>query len=292
MQLIAIATKTKLKILNLLYLICLIPLLAILLAGCRSSSVSELRVVTSTSLIAQIAERVAGDRVSVSNIIPPAQCPGHFDVKPSDMQMLAEADIFFFHGWQGEKFSTELIASAGNKNLQVVQLNIQGNWMTPSVQTEAAQFIATALTEADSRHAEEYKQSLAQYQEKISSKEAEIRQKLAGEDFANTNVLCAEQQTGFIKWLGLNVVASYGRPDTMTPKVVQELVDLGRQEEVTLVIENMQSGAEAGKGLAEELGVIRIVLSNFPGGYENTGTWEKAIDYNIDLILEASHQSG
>ena len=88
------------------------------------------------------------------------------------------------------------------------------------------------------------------------------------------------------------MVASYGRPDTMTPKVVQELIDLGRQEEVTLVIENMQSGVEAGKGLAEELGVTRIVFSNFPGGYENTETWEKAIDYNINLILEALHQSG
>ncbi len=292
MQLVATATETKLKIPSLARLIGVITLLTLLLTSCQSSSADGLQVVTSTSLIAQIVERVAGDRVSVSNIIPPAQCPGHFDVKPSDIHMLVDADIFFLHGWQGEQFSEDLIASAGNKDLQVVQLNIPGNWMKPSVQSEAAQVITAALTEADNRHAAEYNNSLTEYQEILSSKEAEIDQQLAGENLANTNILCADQQTDFIEWLGLNVVASYGRPDTMTPKVVQELVDLGRQEEVTLVIENMQSGAEAGQELAEELGINRIVLSNFPGGYENTETWEKAIDYNINLILEAVHQSG
>jgi hypothetical protein len=49
----------------------------------------------------------------------------------------------------------------------------------------------------------------------------------------------------------------------------------------------MQSGHDAGAGIAEEMGCTRIILSNFPGGYENTETWEKAIDYNIELILKA-----
>ena len=55
---------------------------------------------------------------------------------------------------------------------------------------------------------------------------------------------------------------------------------------VTLIIDNMQSGQDAGKGISEELGCKRIILSNFPGGFDNTETWEKAIDRNIELILE------
>lgn len=64
-------------------------------------------------------------------------------------------------------------------------------------------------------------------------------------------------------------------------------MDKGREGKVTLVIDNMQTGGESGKSLAEELGVKHIVLSNFPGGYENTETWEKAIDKNIELILNS-----
>jgi len=55
---------------------------ASLVSGCSPVGTSKLNVVTSTSLIASIVERVGDDRVEVANIIPPAQCPGHFDVKP------------------------------------------------------------------------------------------------------------------------------------------------------------------------------------------------------------------
>jgi len=72
--------------------------------------------------------------------------------------------------------------------------------------------------------------------------------------------------------------------------VVKDLVDKGREENVTLIIDNLQSGQDAGAGIAEELDCTRIILSNFPGGFDNTETWEKAIDRNIELILEAIAQ--
>jgi zinc transport system substrate-binding protein len=97
----------------------------------------------------------------------------------------------------------------------------------------------------------------------------------------------ASWQAGFVKWAGLNIVATYGDPGSLTPKVVKELVDKGRQAKVSLIIDNLHSGRDAGKAIAEELGSERIILSNFPGGFENTETWEKAIDRNIELILEA-----
>ncbi len=68
------------------------------MGGCAPAETGQLKVVTSTSLLAQIVERVGGDLVDVVNIIPPAQCPGHFDVKPGDIQKLADADLFLMHG--------------------------------------------------------------------------------------------------------------------------------------------------------------------------------------------------
>ena len=98
-------------------------------------------------------------------------------------------------------------------------------------------------------------------------------------------MLCADKQAGFIKWVGLNIVGTFGRPDSLTPQVVKELVDKGREANVTLIVDNLQSGRDAGAGIAEELGCKRIILSNFPGGFDDTQTWEKAIDHNVDLIL-------
>ena len=44
------------------------------LGGCSTTNPEKLGVVTSTSLLTQIVERVGGDRVSVVNIISPKSC--------------------------------------------------------------------------------------------------------------------------------------------------------------------------------------------------------------------------
>jgi len=258
--------------------------------GCTSATTSKLRVVTTTSLLQQIVERVSGDLVDLVNIIPPAQCPGHFDVKPSDIQKLADADLFLVHGWQGEMFTQELIDSAENTDLTTERINIQGNWMTPSVQTQAIDTITAILSQMDEENADAYQQSATELKSIIESKGTEITAQLADKNLASVNVMCNEQQAGFVQWAGLNIVTTYGRPDSLTPQVVQDLVDQGREGDVTLIIDNLQSGQDAGAGIAEELDCDRIILSNFPGGFDNTETWEKAIDENIRLILEATAQ--
>lgn len=261
---------------------------SVLVSGCSKEDSAKLKVVTSTSLIAQIVERVGGDKVSVVNIIPPAQCPGHFDVKPGDIQKLADARLFLIHNWQGEKFSDDLIASANNKSLTTVKVELEGNWMTPSVQREAADKIAAALAQLDPGNSGAYQNAATEYKAVVTAKESEVKAKLGQVNLSAVNVLCDEQQAGFVQWAGLNIISTYGRPETFTPQVVKELVDKGKVGKVTLVIDNMQTGGESGKSLAEELEVKQIVLSNFPGGYEDTETWEKAIDKNVELILNST----
>ena len=157
---------------------------ASLLGGCAPPTISQLKVVTSTSLIASIVERVGGDGVDVVNIIPPAQCPGHFDVKPSDIQKLAEADLFLLHGWQGEMFSQELIDSANNPDLTVISLDIpsnpQSNWMVPSVQQEATDGVAAALSQVDAANSSAYQASADKYKNIIKINKQQTQTKHEG----------------------------------------------------------------------------------------------------------------
>lgn len=256
--------------------------------GCSpSSGMTKLKVVTSTSLLASIVEQIGNDRIELLNIISPAQCPAHYDVKPGDIQKLADADLFLLHGWQGEKFSEELIASANNPDLIVVKIDVMGNWMAPPVQTEAVDKVAPVLSRMDERNSAAYQASAAKFKERIAAREAEIRAKLAQANLSTINVISNEQQAGFLQWTGLNVISTYGEADSLTPQVVKGLVDKGREAKVTLIIDNLQNGADTGKGIAEELGARRVTLSNFPGGFDNTETWEKTADRNVELILGA-----
>ncbi len=280
------------KFRNLITTVLLLSLIVLIPGACSSSeTVNKLKVVTTTSLLAQIVERVGGGLVDVVNIIPPAQCPGHFDVTPGDIQKLTDAQIFLRHGWQGEMFSEELVDSANNPDLTTVVINVEvdgnNNWLVPAVQQAAIDKVVAALTQVDKESSATYERLASMYKQVIADERSRQENRLEDANLQNVNVMCNEQLTGFVQWLGLNIVATYGRPESLTIEVVKNLVDTGRDAEVTLIIDNLQSGADAAAGLAEELGCKRIIFTNFPGGFDNTETWEKAVEYNINLVLEA-----
>jgi hypothetical protein len=83
-------------------------------------------------------------------------------------------------------------------------------------------------------------------------------------------------------------VATYGRPEDLSVAEVEKLINQAKQAGVALVIDNLQSGGTAtSETMAQDIGAIQVTISNFPGGFEGTESWEKAIDKNVDLLLEA-----
>ncbi len=259
----------------------------ILTGGCSTAETPKIKVVAGSSLMTYIVEQVGSDQFDVINLIPPMNHPGNFDVKPGDIQTLANASLFLLHGWPGEGYADKLIASANNPNLTVVKANVNGNWMIPSVQAAATDRVAEILSQIDSKNAAAYQKSAEEYKQRIQAKEADIKSRLAKANVSQVNVIVSVRQVDFVKWAGLSVVATFGAPDTLTPQVVKELVDKGRQSKVTVIINNLQDGKDAGKAIAEELGAKNLNLSNFPGGLDNTETWEKAIARNVELVLGA-----
>jgi len=259
--------------------------LPVLVSGCRATSAQPLKVVTTTSLLGSIAERVGGEHVSVTVVVPPASCPGHFDAKPGDIQALAEAALFLKHGWEG--FADGLIEAAENPDLEVVTVQVEGNWMAPPVQAQAVDEVLAVLSEADPDHKADYESNAETYKAVIEETGQRLKAELSAANVDQVPVLCAQYQAGFVKWAGFNVVATYGRLEELTPQQIGELVDQAREAGVVLVIDNLQSGPETGVGMAQEIGAAHVTLSNFPGGFEGTETWEKAIEKNVDLLLEA-----
>ncbi len=230
---------------------------------------------------------MGGAQFDVINLIPPINHPGNFDVKPGDIQIVASASVFLLHGWPGEGYADKLIASANNPNLVVVKANVDGNWMIPPVQATATDRVAEILSQIDSNNTSTYQKAAAEYKQRIQTKEAEIKAKLAEANISQVNAIASVRQADFLQWAGVNVVATYASPDALTPQAVKALVDKGKQVKVAVVVNNLQDSKDAGKAIAEELDAKNLNLSNFPGGLENTETWEKAIDRNVELLLAA-----
>ncbi len=254
--------------------------------SCSSPSVE---IVVGSSQISSAVRDIAGDKLEITNIIPGGMCPGHYDVKPGDVEALANGELFIIHNWQQDKANiTGLIEAANHPDLPIRVISIADAPMRPSYQIEMVDSISMILSEMYPEDSEYYQGSAAKRKEVISAKEVELKDRLKTANFGGVKVLCDEMQAGFIGWLGFDVIAAYGRPEDLSAGEMEQLVTDGRQAGVLLVIDNLQSGGtDNGAGIARDTGAIQVVISNFPGGFENTETWDKAVDKNIDLLLEA-----
>ena len=259
------------------------------LSSCTQQSAD---IMAGTSLIANIIQDVAGGKLETRTLIPPGTCPGHYDVKPGDIVALANSKALFIHNYQ-ENFEniTGLIEAAENPNLIITVLNVTGNWMVPAVQAEAVDKIAQALGEIDPENAAYYEGKAAERVQAILAKGEEVESELQGAGVEGVKVLCAEMQQGFVNWAGFNITATFGRPEDLSTTDVAQLITEANQAGVVLIIDNLQSGsATLGASIEQDVEAIPVTISNFPGGLENTETWEKAIDKNVDLLLDALNE--
>jgi zinc transport system substrate-binding protein len=273
------------KVLVVVTAVCL--LIGTLLTGCSESDTTRLKVVTSTSHLEQLVQTIGGDAVDVINIVPPASHPGDFDASPGDIRKLADADLFLWHNWPGEVYVPALIESADNPDMEVVAIEIDGSWMTPPVELQAIDKVTETLSRVDADNAAEYEKNAEAYKEEVRAADAEVKAMLSEESLSEINVICAGWQAGFIGWCGFNIVGTYGLPVPPTLGEIEDLIRLGKETGVSLVVDNLHDNPDSGKPIATELGCKRVVLYNFPGVDESTDTWIETLKTNINLLLEA-----
>lgn len=259
---------------------------ALLSSSCARTSVD---LVAGSSHIANIVNEVSDGKLKARVLIPPEACPGHYDIKPGDIEALTKCKALLIHDYQRNmKNVTSAIEAAKNPNLVIRVIEVKGNWMVPAVQAEGVTKIAEILAELDKENASFYRQRAEQRKQAILAKGEEVKKRLEAANLAQVKVICADMQAGFVKWAGFDVVATYGRPEELSVGQVAELVSKAKQAGVVLVIDNLQSGATAtSEAMARDIGAVQVTISNFPGGLKGTESWERALDRNVELLFEA-----
>lgn len=250
---------------------------------------TKLRVVATTTLMAAALKEVGGRDVAVTVILPGGSCPGHYDLKPTDVYHAARSAAVFAHGY--EAFLEQLMKRLPeNCKPRLCRISVEGNWLVPKVFARATQEVADQLGTLSAAHAEAFRRRSRALQKRLVPMEQHILRRLEQAGAKRTSVLCATHQTEFLKWLGFNVVGQYGRPEDLTPTRLHELASAGRRHHVKLVVDNLQSGPGAGKSLAAEIGAVPVTLSNFPGGFPNTQSWQRLLQENVWRVLNAMEQ--
>jgi zinc transport system substrate-binding protein len=263
-----------------LRLLLIAPLLALaVLPACRRPSEPKLKVVASTTLIAAIAEEVGSGRVQVTTVAPAGLCPGHFEIPPSAVVAANEARLLLNHGW--EQWFPRLTAAITNPRLVQMTARTQGNWMVPPVHRTAVEELTGILEQLDPARATAYESDAGAYLARVESTAVHVRRLFEGR--ALPRVIAADKQAPFLRWLGFSVAATYGRPEDLTARELSRLARVAVDSGVGLVVDNLQSGPDAGQPLAQAYGCPQVTLTNFP----LHGSYPRALLDNAAALLRA-----
>src|SRR5688572_486097 len=97
-------------------------LAALFLTACGSASTGSddaVKVLTSTTFLADMAQNVAGDRLTVESLMPVGADPHAYQVAPSDVAKIAESNLLILNGVEYEHFIESLLENAGGERLVI-----------------------------------------------------------------------------------------------------------------------------------------------------------------------------
>src|SRR6266566_1658285 len=187
-----------------------LAVLAILLAACQSAAspspttspnsgsgpgdspaTAAVRVVTTTTIFADIVHAVGGDRVTVTSIIPAGVGPEDYEPKPDDARRISDATLIVSNGVGLDDFLENLIASgaAGQTPRLVLgegipALTVDGEpnphfWLDPTlVKHYYLPAIVKELSTLDPAGAATYQANANDYGANLDALDAELKAKI------------------------------------------------------------------------------------------------------------------
>jgi ABC-type Zn uptake system ZnuABC Zn-binding protein ZnuA len=180
------------KIKNLIYIV----FFAIFLPNCRPPDPtlhdSRLRVVATTSIIADIAQNIIGEKMLVQTLLPIGTDPHLHEATPRDAHKVYKANLLLMNGLTLEGWLSELVKNSGTKAkmktvtegvLALTSPKYQNStdphaWMTVRNGSIYARNIAAAAIDLDSMNKSFYENNLNIYLEKLNQLETYMRKRI------------------------------------------------------------------------------------------------------------------
>jgi manganese/zinc/iron transport system substrate-binding protein len=177
-----------------------VSLALFVLAGCAGRDAGgaggeRLRVVATIGMIADVAQRIGGERVRVQGLMGPGVDPHLYKARAGDVRRLSEADLVLYNGLHLEAAMGEVLEQLGKRKRTVAVTEwiprsalsappeFRGNydphvWFDVRLWQQAARRIAAALGEADPAHAAEYDARLREYSRELDALDTWVRQRV------------------------------------------------------------------------------------------------------------------
>ncbi|MQA91805.1 MAG: manganese transporter [Gemmatimonas sp.] len=302
----------------------LLPLfVAVALTGCAADQEGmadlanrQVRVVATTSIVADLAREVGGERVRVTGLMGPGVDPHLYRASEGDVRRMMEADIVLFNGLHLEGRMGELFEQMGSRGRPTVAVGnaidparlltppeFEGAydphiWMDAGLWRDVVGRVADSLADLDPQSAAGYRGRAAAYEARLEELDGYVRERIAGVPAELRVLVTAHDAFNYfgkaydfdVRGLqGISTVAEAGTAD------VQELARFVAERRIPALfvetsvsprsIEAVQAAVRA-RGFAVEVGG-NLYSDALGGPGSGADTYDGMIRHNVDTIVEA-----
>lgn len=233
---------------------------------------AKFKVVTTFTVIQDIAQNVAGDAATVESITKPGAEIHEYEPTPKDIVKAQSADLILWNGLNLERWFERFFQNIKEKPAVVVTEGItplsiyEGPykdapnphaWMSPSNALIYVENIKNAFVKYDPQNADTYQKNAATYAEKIKQLDKPLREKLSQIPADQRWLVTSE---GAFSYLAKDYDLKEGylwpinAEQQGTPQQVRKLIDLVKKNHIPVVFSESTVSAKPAQQVAKESG--------------------------------------
>lgn len=233
---------------------------------------AKFKVVTTFTVIQDIAQNVAGDAAEVQSITKPGAEIHDYQPTPQDIAQAQSADLIIWNGlnlerwferfFQNMKNVPAVVATDGITPVSIYEGEYSGKpnphaWMSTRNALIYIENIKNAFIKYDPQNAKTYEENATRYAEKIKQLDKPLREKLAQVPENKRWLVTSEGAFGYLtKDYGFKEVYLWpiNAEQQGTPKQVRKVIDAVRKNNIPVVFSESTISPKPMKQVAKETG--------------------------------------
>ncbi|WP_239255293.1 metal ABC transporter substrate-binding protein [Listeria ilorinensis] len=295
-------------------------LLLLILGACSSNDTaskegnSKLNVVVTNSILADMTQNIAQDKINLHSIVPVGKDPHEYEPLPEDVKKTSEADLIFYNGINletgGNAWFTKLVKNADKKEnkdyfaasdgIDVIYLegaDEKGKedphaWLNLENGIIYAKNIEKQLSAKDPTNKDFYKKNLDTYVQKLATLDKEAKNKFDAIPADKKMIVTSE---GCFKYFSkaYNVPSAYiweiNTEEEGTPGQITSLVEKLRATNVPSLFVESSVDERPMKSVSKDTGIpiyAKIFTDSVAEKGENGDSYYAMMKWNLDKIAE------
>jgi len=291
-------------------------LVAFLLGGCGGTPVpgaDKVKVAVSIAPLADLAQQVGGEHVTVTTLVPPAASPHTYEPTPAQVKEVADANVMVLIGLGFEFWAEDIIESAANPDLIVIHTSegIEvihdeheheghevGNphvWLNPRNAMVQVRHLRDVLIEADPAHQAEYEANAEATLAHLEALDEEITAQIA--TWSHREFIAFHPSwVYFAQRYGLTQAAVVERTPGKEPSPAElaEIIETARRIGAKAIFAEPQFSPKAAETIAAESGAQVLFLNPLGGALrqaqdeaEGPTSYLEMMRYNVAQMEKA-----